>query len=97
MDIKKLNFEPHPGGVGGTQATVIFDNGYGASVITGYLFYTRPNAPYELSVTRDGVLAFDTPIADGALGYQTASEVEKILDDIANLPVVNQSCVRVEK
>jgi len=86
MKIEELKFEAHPAGMGGTQATVDFDNGYGASVITGPMFYTDEDAPYELAVMKRGKLTYETPITGDVLGHLTAEDVERVLDDIAALP-----------
>lgn len=41
-----------------------FDNGYGASVITGGIAYCNETQPYELAVLKRGELCYDTPITD---------------------------------
>ena len=61
-----------------------FDNGYGASVITGG--YGDESAPYELAVLHRGRIVYDTPITDDVIGWLTAAEVEELLDRIAALP-----------
>lgn len=86
MKIEDLNFETHPAGMGGTRARVDFKNGYGASVITGEMFYTSEGAPYELAVFKDGSICYETPITDDVLGYLTAEEVEATLTKIEALP-----------
>jgi hypothetical protein len=86
MDISKLNFKPHDIGIGGTHATIEFDNGYGASIVTGPMFYTSDHRPYELAVLHNGKLTYDTPITEDVLGYLVAAEVESTLDEIAALP-----------
>lgn len=55
MKVSELEFNPHSAGLGGTAAQVTFDNGYGASVITGSMFYTSTVSPYELAVLHDGM------------------------------------------
>lgn len=94
MKVEDLDFGPHPAGLGGTKATVRFDNGYGASVITGGMFYTSDEAPYELAVLLDGHLNYDTHITNDVLGHLTADDVEKHLVEIAELPVVPTSEVK---
>lgn len=89
--IEDLKFKPHPaGGVGGTAARVFFDNGYGASVVTGEYFYSSEDAPYEIGVLKgdkdSSTLTYDTPITDDVIGYRTESETNTILDAIAALP-----------
>lgn len=89
--LSALFFGPHPAGMGGTRATVFFPNGYGASVITGGMFYTDPAHPYEVAVMKgtsdeDSSLTYETPITDDVLGHQTADDVERVLAEIAALP-----------
>ena len=52
MNVTELNFEQHLSGLDGTRAVVNFDNGFGASVITGERFYTNEEHPYELAVLK---------------------------------------------
>jgi len=89
MNISELDFKPHSAGMRGTAATIFFPNGYGASVVTGAMFYTSENAPYELAVLKgsegDSDLTYDTPITSDVLGHLTALEVEETLDKIKNL------------
>lgn len=84
--IKDLKFEPHPIGEG-IQAVIEFDNGYGASVISGTrYFYSTPARPYEIAVLYDGVIVYDTPITNDVCGYLTEDEANEILTQIEALP-----------
>ena len=62
-----------------------FDNGYGASVITGGIAYCNEAQPYELAVLEHGELCYDTPITDDVIGYLTSDEVYDLLDRIEQL------------
>ena len=62
-----------------------FDNGYGASVITGGIAYCNEEQPYELAVLKHGELCYDTPITDDVIGYLTSNEVYDLLDKIEQL------------
>ncbi len=85
MLFDELDFKTHRAGIG-EQAKIEFDNGFGASVITGHLFYSRDDAPYELGVLHGGGLHYDNPVADGdVVGYQTKEEIEKLLERIKAL------------
>ncbi len=85
--IVELDFKPHPAGLGGTRAKVQFDNGYGASVITGSMFYTSDTHPYEVAVTlADGSLCYDTPVTSDVLGHLTEGQVQDTLKKIEELP-----------
>ena len=80
-----LEWKPHPAGIGGEQAIVLFDNGYGASVLRGGVFYTT-GGTFEVAVMRDGNLDYTTPITDDVLGYLSEAEANKTLSDIKALP-----------
>lgn len=87
MNISQLEFTDHPAGLGGTMARIRFPNGYGASVITGFLFYTDSKHPYEVAVLdADGKVCYDTPITDDVVGHCTQDDVEELLDKISELP-----------
>lgn len=62
-----------------------FDNGYGASVITGGIAYCNEGQPYELAVLEHDELCYSTPITDDVIGYLTSDEVYDLLDKIEQL------------
>ena len=82
----ELQFEPHQSGLGGQQARLNFPNGYGVSVITGEMFYSEPEKPYEVAVLYKDALCYNTPITNDVIGYQTEDEVEGIMNQVAELP-----------
>lgn len=87
---EKLEFKQHANCTNGTMAHLIFDNGFGASVITGDMFFTSPGTPYELTVIRgtldDWSLCYTTPVTDDVIGYLNQKDVEKLLVQISELP-----------
>ncbi len=85
MKLSDLNFKPHPMGMGGSQAEHEFPNGYGVSVITGSMFYTSDDAPYEIAIIKYGDICYDTPITDDVLGYQTEADVDDVLRQVEEL------------
>lgn len=62
-----------------------FNNGYGASVITGGIAYCNEAKPYELAVLKHGELCYDTLITDDVISYLTSDEVLALLDRIEQL------------
>ncbi len=82
-----LVFEPHSGGMG-ERATLEFDNGYSVSVVSGQMFYTSPNQPYEAAVMDDNGLCYDTPVTDDVIGHLTKSGVTDVMKQIQELPAV---------
>lgn len=61
------------------------DNPYGASIIKRVGSYGMENDDWELAVTYDGKLYFDSPITDDVLGLITEGELIDILAQIRNL------------
>jgi hypothetical protein len=85
MQVQDLDFKPHPSGLGGARALVEFENSYGASVVTGSMFYTNADQPYEIAVLKDGTITYDTPITDDVLGYLTEEDANTALTQISEL------------
>jgi len=90
MKIKGLVWKEHPVDPASIIAKVFFDNGYGASVICGSMFYSNGLDTYELAVLKgtpeDWDLTYETPITDDVLAYLTKAEVNKALNKIEALP-----------
>lgn len=89
MNISELDFNNHPANLGGTMAKVFFNNGFGASVITGEMFYSSSDRPYEIAVLKgDSVsseLTYDSGLTSDVMGYLTEEEANKALSDIEAL------------
>jgi hypothetical protein len=67
-------------------AKVMFDNGYGASVIIGPHTYGGEDGLYELAVLgKDKKLTYDTPVTDDVEGYLSEDDVTKLLEQIQKL------------
>jgi hypothetical protein len=79
---------PHPNW-NGTQRTVFFDNGYGASIICAENSYGHEDGLLELAVLKgspdDWRIDYTTELTDDVLGYLSASDVESYLIQIAAL------------
>lgn len=69
----------------GVQARVIFENGYGASVVKHDFSYGGKDGLYELAVTKDGDLCYDTPVTNDVEGYLSSDEVSELLKQIQEL------------
>ncbi|MDU6719358.1 MAG: hypothetical protein E6458_00750 [Veillonella sp.] len=83
---KRKGFVQHKLFDNGEQVIFEFKNGYGASVLTGKVAYGGINGLFEIAVTRNGYLCYDTPITNDVIGYLTIDELLKLLDDIERLP-----------
>jgi hypothetical protein len=92
MLFDELKFEPHPNWTG-VQAKMMFDNGYGVSVIRasgefGNGSYGHEEGLYELAVLHKDITGccYTTPITDNVIGYLTPEKVSEIMEQVKNLP-----------
>jgi hypothetical protein len=80
-----LEFKPHIT-MNGIMSRIMFENGYGASVVKGEYTYGGKDGLYELAVLdKDGKLCYDTPITDDVIGYLTQQEVTDLMIEIQKL------------
>ena len=84
--IAELKFKPHAVGGQNQWAEASFQNGYKASVLTGPLFYSTAEHPYEIAVMYGGEIIYTTPITSDVCGYLTEENADKVLHDIEALP-----------
>ena len=83
---KDLEFKEHPNHMGGVQARIQFDNGYGASVVKTPHTYGGDKGLYELAVLdSNGSLTYATPITDDVIGYLRPEDVTEVLTKIQQL------------
>lgn len=80
-----IDFKPHPLG-NGIQGVVMFDNGYGASVVQTDYSYGGRLGLYELAVLdKDGHITYNTPITEDVIGYLDPEKVTEKLIQIQDL------------
>jgi hypothetical protein len=83
---KDLEFVEHPSHIGGVQARITFDNGYGASVVKTPYSYGGKDGLYELAVLdTDGHLTYDTPVTNDVIGYLRDIDVTEVMEKIQQL------------
>jgi hypothetical protein len=98
---KHLRFKPHPNHGNGVQAVVMFDNGYGASVVQTTYSYGGKHGFYELAVLRAGPryaddptdweIDYATPVTNDVLGWLSKRSVTAALKAIqALVPPMHQ-------
>lgn len=81
--IKDIEFKPFQGGVAGS---IMFDNGYGVSVVSHKYSYGGEKGLYELAILdSDGKLTYDTEITNDVLGYLTPVAVNKYMIMVQDL------------
>ena len=82
---KDLEFKPHAADKNGIQATIEFENGWGASVIRYEHSYGGKSGFYELAVLKDGYVNSKNDITDDVIGWLNESGVTKVLKQIQEL------------
>lgn len=83
---KDLEFVEHPNHLGGVQARITFENGYGASVVSTPYTYGGKEGLYELAVFgKDGHITYDTSVTNDVEGYLNEDDVTKLLKQIQEL------------
>ncbi len=83
---KDLEFVEHPSHIGGVQARIQFDNGYGASVVKTPYSYGGDRGLYELAVLdNDGHLTYATPVTNDVIGYLRDIDVTDVMEKIQQL------------
>lgn len=87
-----LVFERHPIAIDSLpdykdakQAVLVFDNGYGVSVLIGRCFYSNGIDTYEVAVMKDGRICYSTPITDDVIGRLTDEQVSDVMKQIQEL------------
>ena len=80
-----LEFKPHIT-MNGVMSRIIFENGYGASVVKGEYTYGGRDGLYELAVLNsNGDLIYDTPVTSDVEGYLSETQVTDLLIKIQQL------------
>ena len=83
---KDLEFNEHPNHMGGVQARIQFDNGYGASVVCTPYTYGGDKGLYELAVLdSEGNLTYATSVTNDVIGYLRPEDVTDVLAKIQQL------------
>lgn len=73
-----------------SRSYMIFDNGYGVSVIRGPHSYGGQKGLYELAVLgTDGFITYETPVTSDVIGYLKPEDVTKHMIEIQQLPILN--------
>lgn len=71
-----------------SRSYMIFDNGYGVSVIQGPHSYGGQKGLYELAVLgTDGFITYETPVTSDVIGFLKPEDVTKHMIEIQQLPI----------
>jgi len=83
LNFKRINEAPF---MVGKKARMMFENGYGVSVVSHTFSYGGKDGKYELAVLdSNGELTYETPITNDVMGYLDSNDVTRIMGDIQKL------------
>jgi hypothetical protein len=70
----------------GVAARIMFENGYGVSVVCHSFSYGGEKGLYEIAVLdTDGEITYDTDVTDNVIGHLTPEKVTEIMEQIQAL------------
>jgi hypothetical protein len=70
----------------GVQCRMMFENGYGVSVVSHTYSYGGKDGLFEVAVLgKDGNLTYDTPVTNDVIGYLTEEDVTDVLKQVQEL------------
>jgi hypothetical protein len=83
---KDLEFIPHSTGMGGVMSRIVFDNGYGASIVCTPHTYGGDKGLYEIAVLNSsGEITYATSITGDVIGYLRPQDVTDVMEKIQQL------------
>ena len=83
LEFEQLNDEPY---MVGKKSRMVFDNGYGVSVVSHSYSYGGRNGLYEVAVLdSDGNLTYETPVTSNVIGYLTEENVTDVMKQVQEL------------
>jgi hypothetical protein len=70
----------------GVKCSVVFENGYGVSVVSHTYSYGGKDGLFEVAVLgKDGNLTYDTPVTNDVIGYLTEEDVTDVMKKVQEL------------
>jgi hypothetical protein len=70
----------------GVQCRMMFENGFGVSVVSHTYSYGGKDGLFEVAVLgKDGDLTYDTPVTNDVVGYLNPDEVTEIMEQVQKL------------
>ncbi len=80
LEFEKIKDSPYRFGV---KCKMVFENGYGVSVVCHTHSYGGKTGMFEIAVIgKDGDLTYDTPITNDVIGYLNREEVTDIMEQV---------------
>jgi hypothetical protein len=70
----------------GVKCRMMFENGFGVSVVSHTYSYGGKDGLFEVAVLdKDGDLTYNTPVTNDVIGYLKPEEVTEIMEQVQNL------------
>ena len=83
LEFEKIENSPYQTGV---KSRMVFENGYGVSVVSNTYSYGGKDGLFEVAVLgKDGDITYDTPVTDDVIGYLNPKEVTEIMENVQSL------------
>jgi hypothetical protein len=83
LEFEQIKDSPYQIGV---KCKMVFENGYGVSVVCHTHSYGGKTGMFEIAVIgKDGDLTYDTPITNDVIGYLSREEVTDIMEQVQGL------------
>jgi len=83
LEFDKISDEPFMSGV---RSRMVFENGYGVSVISHTYSYGGKDGLFEIAVLdEDGDLTYNTSVTNDVIGYLNPEEVTEIMKQVQKL------------
>ena len=83
LEFKKIEGDSHKNGV---KSQMVFENGYGVSVVSHTYSYGGSKGLFEIAVLgKDGDLTYNTPVTNDVIGYLSPNGVTNIMEQVQEL------------
>jgi hypothetical protein len=80
LEFEKIEDAPFQIGV---KCRIMFENGYGVSVVSHTHSYGGTKGLFEIAVLgKDGDISYDTPVTNDVIGYLNPDEVTDIMEQV---------------
>ena len=83
LEFEKIENDSHRIGM---KCRMMFENGYGVSVVSHTHSYGGKDGLFEVAVLgKDGDISYDTPVTDDVIGYLNPEDVTEIMENVQSL------------
>jgi hypothetical protein len=83
LEFDKISDEPYMSGV---RSRMMFENGYGVSVVSHTFSYGGKDGLFEVAVLdKEGNLTYETPVTSDVIGYLNPDEVTGVMEQVQSL------------